>query len=494
MANRRSSLRVELIAMLAIVLVMAVVSLSFTAELLGRRRHDQQEVERLRSHTKQTAVLASRSFRGGDFDRAELEELLVGSSGLLGVSYEVHRIRDDGESERLAAFGVHAGFDELPDPSPDVAARVDDSLLEGWNLLIIEEPIPTLDGEHLTLRMIAEHAAWTRSHDWRETLIVACGVGLVLLILGGLLLEMQVLRPMRALERAVAEVGEGKLDVEAPTDGPTELRDLAERFNQMTASLREQQRALEAQSRELQRSERLAAVGRLAAGVAHEVGNPLAAIVGYTELLQGGEGLSTDDRDLLDRVAKQTQRIQGIVGQLLDYSKPPATTAEVFSPVSRTGEILALLGADPRCRGVELELLGDPDLAVEADPALVEQILINLVLNGAQACAEVDEPRVRVRVSVGDEEAAEGETANTVAIEVEDNGPGVPVEVRDRLFEPFFTTRKAGEGTGLGLAISQGLAERMGGSLVLAHPGGRKDKGARFRLELPAGQSQCRQS
>jgi signal transduction histidine kinase len=284
---------------------------------------------------------------------------------------------------------------------------------------------------------------------------------------------------MRALEAAVARVGAGERDVTAPTDGPAELGSLAHAFNDMLASLREQQDALEAQRARLQRSERLAAIGRLAAGVAHEVGNPLAAIVGYTELLLDEPELGDEPRDLLERVQAQTQRIQGIVAQLLDYSRPATGRSVAFSAVDRAQEVVALVRADPRCEGVTLEVAGDPDVEVLADPALVEQILLNLVLNGARAAREHDgrdedeAPRVVVRVR---------ELDDAVAIDVRDNGAGVPEEVRPRLFEPFFTTRGAGEGSGLGLAISLGLAEGMDGGLELLETAA---EGAVFRLRLP---------
>jgi two-component system NtrC family sensor kinase len=290
-----------------------------------------------------------------------------------------------------------------------------------------------------------------------------------------LLLELQVLRPMRALEHAVARVGKGELDVAAPTDGPAELAELARAFNDMLASLREQRATLASQSERLQRAERLATIGRLAAGVAHEVGNPLAAIVGYTELLLDEPKLDDPSRDLLVRVAGQTQRIQTIVAQLLDYSRPAKQQIQRFSAVARAHEVVALLRADPRCAGVRLEVDGDAQLEAFADPALVEQILINLVHNGARAAREggASEPRVELRVH-----AIEG----GLAIDVHDNGAGVPEQVRPRLFEPFFTTRTAGEGTGLGLAISQGLAESMDGTLaLLTEP----TDGAAFRLRLP---------
>ena len=474
---RRSSLRVELIAMLAIVLVMAVITLSFTAEWLGQRRHDQQEIERLQFHARGLALLASRSFSGGVFESQNLDALLHDSSAQLGVSYEIHRIRSDGETERLASVGAHIDFMALPSPPAQLGSRVEDGLLDRYNLLIIDEPIPTRDDQRINLRMIAEHSPWARSHDWREMLIVAIGVGVVLLLLGTALLELQVLRPMRAVEGAVARVGAGELEVEAPTDGPAELAQLARAFNEMTASLREQRETLAQQSERLQRSERLAAIGGLAAGVAHEVGNPLAAIVGYTELLLGEPELGADARDLLERVAAQTQRIQGIVAQLLDYSKPAKKQTEVFTVAERIDEVVALLRADPRSAGVRLEVAGERALEALADPALVEQILINLVLNGATAAreGEAEQPEVRVRVRALD-------ATQELAIDVRDNGRGIPEEVRARVFEPFFTTRSAGEGTGLGLAISQGLAESMDGSLELVDTRGR---GACFRLRIP---------
>jgi two-component system NtrC family sensor kinase len=460
--------------MLAIVLVMAVVSLSFMAEWLGQRRHDQHEIERLQAHTRGVAVLAARSFQGGDFDRDALEVLLRDSAAQLGVSYEIHRFSGS-EPERIVGVGVHAGFAELPSPQADLA-RVDESLLERWNLLVIDEPVVTPGRQRVVLRLIAEHAPWARSHDWRETLILAGGVGIVLLLLGGALLELQVLRPMRALERSAGQVAAGRLDVEAPTDGPRELAELAQTFNEMTASLRRQQAELREQAEQLQRAERLAAIGRLAAGIGHEVGNPLAAIVGYIELLLGNPGLDADERDLLERVLAQTQRIQGIVGQLLDYSKPARVQAIGFRAGEPIARVVALLKVDPRCAGVELAITGATEQELRGDPALVEQILINLVLNGALAAREVADRPARVEIAVlvpSDEQ---------VAIEVRDSGPGVRPEVRERVFEPFFTTRGAGQGTGLGLAISLGLAESMGGTLECPE---REEPGAVFRLRLP---------
>lgn len=475
MASRRASLRVELIAMLAVVLVMAVVSLSFAAEWAGQRRHDQHEVERLQAHARGVGLLAARSFRGGDFDRDALETLLGDSAAQLGVSYQLLRFTPSGELEPIVGVGIHAGFDELPSASPE-GPRVDESLLERWNLLVIDEPLALPGQRRVVLRLIAEHAPWARSHDWGETLIVALGVGSLLLLLGGLMLEIQVLRPMRALERAVGQVAGGQLDVEAHAEGPRELAELAGAFNAMTASLRRQRDELRGADERLRRSERLAAVGRISAGVAHEVGNPLAAIVGYVELLLGSDAIGREDRELLERVLAQTQRIQAIVGQLLDYSRPSRAAPVALAAREASERVIGLLRADPRCKGVELTASGSTALQLRGDVGLVDQILINLVLNAALAAREVGERPAKVELvalALDDERAA---------IEVRDSGPGVPAELRERVFEPFFSTRSAGQGTGLGLAISQGLAESMEGTLECrAHTG----VGAVFRLSLP---------
>ena len=146
---------------------------------------------------------------------------------------------------------------------------------------------------------------------------------------------------------------------------------------------------------------------------------------------------------------------------------------------------MRLLEHDPRCADVTLGVEGDDAAQVFADPGLLDQVLRNLLVNGSRASAQTEGPR-QVTVFV---EGAEDRTH----VDVQDSGAGVPAEVRDRLFEPFFTTAKAGEGTGLGLPICQGLVESMGGTLVLRPEGARaplpgaRFPGAVFRVTLPAG-------
>lgn len=316
------------------------------------------------------------------------------------------------------------------------------------------------------------------------------------------LLTRYTVRPVEALTRAAERVAAGARAVRAEPRGAREIVRAARAFNVMTEELaaRERERAarleeLERATRELRaaqdqlvRSERLAVVGRLAAGIAHEVGNPLAAIVGLTEVLREGGLTEEESRDFAERIGREAQRIHRTVRELLDYARAAPATGDAPGEGGSVGEALAqvvrLLAPQKSMRGVEL--------AEEIDPALprvrlatdrLVQVLLNLALNAADA-ARRDRPEAQgARVVL--RAAREGDR---VAIEVEDNGPGIPPELRQRVFEPFFTTKPAGEGTGLGLAICAVIVEQVGGTVrVLDRADGAP--GARLRVELPVSET-----
>jgi two-component system, NtrC family, sensor kinase len=383
-------------------------------------------------------------------------------------------------------------------PALDPPERIEDPEGVGRRtpegLVVVDRPLRTFGqpGQLLPaqLRLVARPPPWTRRSDWREIALLALGVGAVLLVLGISLLELQVLRPLARVQSAVGEVERGNLDTAAPLEGPRELLELGDAFNRMTASLRDRVRENEAQRDRLVRTEQLASVGRIAAGVAHEVGNPLAALLGYVELLldpRSESSLAEEQRALLERSRSQLLRIQAIVGQLLEYARAPKQQPQDLALGATVKRLSALLRHDPRCAGVQLEVTGDEELVelvARADPALVDQVLQNLIVNGCRAArAHAEKPRVTIRLRAGDD-------PQHAILEVADNGPGVPEDVRPRLFEPFFTTARPGEGTGLGLAISQGLALQMEGTLehqASAHAAGRDEAvpGAVFTLTLP---------
>jgi two-component system, NtrC family, sensor kinase len=222
---------------------------------------------------------------------------------------------------------------------------------------------------------------------------------------------------------------------------------------------------------ELVTAERLATVGRLAAGVAHEVGNPLSGILGYLSLLRQ-TGASAEAREYVDRIETEVHRINGIVRGLLDLGRPARLTlmpVEV-SPVAETS--VRLVAAGPDFQAVQVAVDVSAGLTVLADAGPLSQVLINLLLNAAQAMGGKGTVRLEGRA----------ESPSVVRMSVLDTGPGIAPDVRPRLFEPFFTTKPGGKGTGLGLAVSQSLVRAMGGTLDVTDATG---SGSCFSVRLP---------
>jgi two-component system, NtrC family, sensor kinase len=307
--------------------------------------------------------------------------------------------------------------------------------------------------------------------------------GALIWLVGALLIGRLVVRPIAELRRTAERLARGESSARAREDMGGEVGSLAASFNRMVDALEHKVAEYEARTRELdasrvqlQRADRLASLGRLAAGLAHEIGNPLGAMLGYVEILrQSGEGLETElAEDLLERLHREIERIHHIMQDLLAYSRPPP---ERVLPVEVSEVIQAALELmRPQSRFRQVTLTSEiPDglPLVTASPGRLTQVLVNLLLNAADAVA--GEGQVRVRAL---------RDGDGVLIEIEDSGPGVPEPDRERIFDPFFTTKAPGQGTGLGLSTSLGLCETFGATLTLRpSPPGR---GAIFAVRLRA--------
>jgi two-component system, NtrC family, sensor histidine kinase HydH len=256
----------------------------------------------------------------------------------------------------------------------------------------------------------------------------------------------------------------------------SESRRQAERYRDLAETLAEtNRRMLEAQA-QVRRSERLAALGQLSAGVAHEIRNPLGVIKGSAEMLAQklppSDGLAAE---LAGYIGTEVDRLNAIVSRFLDFARPlhpERLTTELPPLVDRALRTASESQANAR---VEVEREFEPDLpAVPADAALCEQVFTNLAINAYQAMGELGGTLwVRVR-------AVRSQIPSGVEIEFEDSGPGVPDALREQVFNPFFTTRKTG--VGLGLAIVSKIIDEHGGSIRLESNAG---KGACFRVFLP---------
>jgi signal transduction histidine kinase len=340
-------------------------------------------------------------------------------------------------------------------------------------------------------------------------LLAGLGIGAIAILtaFGASVLQSGVVRPLARLSHAARAVAEGDLDVRCAEEGVAETAGLARAFNEMTealarrtqalekavADLRESSRSLRTAREGLERAERLAAVGRLAAGVAHEVGNPVGALLAFLDLVARDGGLSQPSRDHLAKARTQVERVRTILRDLLGFARPARGECAPVDLAQLAEEVIELVSAQRRYAGIAFRVIvaGEVPRAL-ADRAGVAQLLLNLLLNAGDAVRPTG-GEVRVRLAPGALERRAGDGAGAAAgrsrgdaveLRVEDDGPGVPAADRERVFDPFFTTKDPGEGTGLGLSNALRCAEQSGGRLDLAEPVA--GAGAVFVVTLPA--------
>jgi signal transduction histidine kinase len=216
-------------------------------------------------------------------------------------------------------------------------------------------------------------------------------------------------------------------------------------------------------------AERLAALGRLAAGLAHEIRNPLGSIACSIELLRTGGTLSAEDRKLCEIIERETARLNELVGDMLDLSRPRAPSKAPTDLAATAREVVTLAGKSGRGGDVAVRYEGPADVVVLADAAHMRQLVWNLVRNAIQVSSAGDEVVVAL-----------GRDGDRTLLEIRDDGPGIPPEARERLFDAFFTTRS--QGVGIGLAVVKRIADDHGFALEVDSEEGR---GTTFRLKIP---------
>ena len=315
-----------------------------------------------------------------------------------------------------------------------------------------------VDRFEVSIGAFQEDAAGFLTSAYRRTIFFVLFAPLLAMAVGAYVLR-SVAGPVARLQAGAARIAGGELDAHIDVDEPGEFGALARQFNAMTQALKQHQERLV-------QSEKLAGIGRLAAGVAHEINNPLAVILGYARLLRR----KADDAaagDLLV-IEEETQRAKLIVDGLLDLSRPLTAEPETVELRPLCDDAIARLRETSSLTDVTVVASGEAQ--VEGHPQKLRQIVDNLLRNAAEAAGSGG--RVEVRIDA-DRKGAR--------ISFQDSGPGLAPEVLSKLFEPFFTTK--GTGTGLGLAVSRGIAQAHGGEIEAESPPG---GGARFTVWLPA--------
>ncbi|MBA3460206.1 MAG: HAMP domain-containing histidine kinase [Deltaproteobacteria bacterium] len=306
--------------------------------------------------------------------------------------------------------------------------------------------------------------------------------GLLALALGVMFIG----RPINRLAEKARRVGTGDLSGPLVLQQRDELGELATEINLMCERLAEESKAREQATEQLRHADRLTTVGKLASGLAHELGTPLNVVQGRAKLIAEHEVEGKDVEDSARIVVEQAERMTALIRQLLDFARPRPLHKAPVNVATLAGRVCQLVATIAKTANVTLDPpQADETLRIAADDGQLTQVLTNLVVNGIQATPARGTVAIRAKVVeqqpppyVGSDEAS------WMAIEVKDNGTGLDDSSRARIFEPFFSTKGIGEGTGLGLSVSWGLVREHGGWIDVQSVLG---EGSTFTVFLPRG-------
>jgi two-component system, NtrC family, sensor kinase len=321
----------------------------------------------------------------------------------------------------------------------------------------------------------------------------ALATAAALLIIAGLcgyLLGLRfVARPVEKLVEKAARIGKGDFTGELVLDTRDEFARLAETLNEASRELGSSQARLESETRarlealdQVRRADRLAAVGRIAAGLAHELGTPIHVVSERAKMARQGEVEPADMPRTLDIIIEQAARIAGTIRQVLDLARqqpPNRSTVNLRLLIDSTRELLAPLAQK---KSVQIIVEAPEQAPALLDSSQIRQVMMNLVMNAIHAMTSPGNIWLRLREGV-DPPVGSGDAPRPVwVLEVQDQGAGIAPENMSKIFEPFFTTKSVGEGTGLGLSITAGIVQEHGGTIQVDSA---PDQGSTFSVRLP---------
>ena len=330
------------------------------------------------------------------------------------------------------------------------------------------------------------------------------------IILAGILVSYLVHRlvylPLNDLDNGAERLAAGDLENTIPVRSKDEFGHLARSFNSMTKALRKSRVDLEDWGRTLEqkveeathelhkaqaesaRSEKLASVGLLAAGIAHELNNPLTGVLTFSYLVRKNLPDDSPDAEDLDLVIRETKRCASIIRRLLDFSREK-TPEKTFSNLNvQIEDTVQLVAQAAQLNNIEIAMDLDEELpAIWLDENLIKQVIMNMLVNAQHAIKSEGRIYIRSRlIGAGDCPESIEEPGDMAEITITDTGSGIPDDDLQRIFDPFFTTKGVGKGTGLGLSVSHGTIEAHGGLIEVESAVG---KGTEFRIYLPVNES-----
>jgi signal transduction histidine kinase len=319
---------------------------------------------------------------------------------------------------------------------------------------------------------IPKEVAYLTAKELINTLLAVALTVLCFSALVSLVWSRGMTRPIQKLSQATQRVATGDFNVQVETKSQDEIGLLANSFNQMASELEKREEALKSAQAALVQSEKMAAFGQLGAGIAHEVKNPLAGILGYAQLALRKVDKESPLARQLEIIEKETKRCKTIIENLMKFArqeKAEFTPTDINQVVE---DAVAIVDHQLTINKVKIEKRLTADLPkINGNGNQLQQVLMNLMINAQQAMAEGGQVSLMTR-----------RVEDQVEIRVSDTGPGIPKEIQQKIFEPFFTTKPVGKGTGLGLSVSYGIIKDHAGQIRLESEVG---KGTTFILTFP---------
>ncbi len=489
----RASLWVEIVLALSLITLITIVLNAGVFWLILKRGEEERRtdlaVALVDGMVAQLEVAARDSLDSGGMRPAEILEAYTGSS----IPFdELYIVAADGRPIHV----VEGAPPKVMDPSLRMAlfGRKSDARIEGavWGdrAVQVTAPVSVRGASAAAIRVrlpLAAPSVYGSPSGF--TLAYTTSTGVLIAVFGFSLFRRRLIRPIAEVREGTRRIADGEFGHQVEVDAAIEFQALCDALNTMSTdlaqfrgrtaeqveNLRQANAELQAAQSALVRSERLAGVGRLAAGLAHEVGNPLSAVLGYLEFLEQSPDEPELHTDLLRRSRVELERIHRIIRGLLDYARQDPDEVEAVVVKDVAAEALELVRHVPAMKGVDFRLrtTSDAPLRVRIERDKLHQVFVNLLLNAGDASEgqEIRTAALEVMLDAGE-----------VCVRCVDNGPGFSAHALERAVEPFFTTKEPGRGTGLGLAISARVVEAANGRL---HLGNGVEGGARVDVVFP---------
>ena len=351
-------------------------------------------------------------------------------------------------------------------------------VLDDWYITAYE-PITDILGQRVGMLYVGVlEAKYSDIRGNAMTAFIAITlVGVIIAIVLGWLFTGRIMSPVSYLIRASAEISAGNLSPDIGPISKDDIGQLQRKFLIMIDALKERDKSQKAESEfRLIQSEKQASVGKLAAGVAHEINNPLTAVLTFTHMILRRKDLPDEVRADLNTVASQTERVRRIVKSLLDFSRQSALAPEPLDVNRLIMDCVNLMENQALIKGITLSFTGDDDLpSFTLDHNQCQSVLINMIINALDATSMGGTIDIQTRKAFVNHESG-------VEISISDTGSGIAPEHMTKLFDPFFTTKEIGKGTGLGLAVSAGIIQRHGGTIKVQS---KPKEGTTFTIWLP---------